>query len=648
MSLYKRSQFWLVVLLLLLMLVAFKINLDCTRRLTISQLSYSTKNIADLTALALGPQLSGKAQLESKINWIFDSGNYKEVTLIRLDGSVVYQRQSAVGMDTIPFIFKGFTTIDPPAAEAEVFDEGGRFGMLRIKLHPDPFYAELWTVFKQLCLLFLFAGLVVVSGGYLISSVYLKTLNRIKTQAEGISKNDYIINKNIPETPELRAAALAMNTMVQSVQSNFNRQLEDIKHFQQLQFFDGITGLHNRKFLIKQLRHFLDSDTEKAYGHFFLVGIMGMEKNNISIGHPDIRAFYKRLADSLAQTVSVVENAVTARLSQQEFGVILPDCNTEKATAVARTAVSVLQTVIDNKLEFCGLVKLRGGLAAYNYRDDAGSVLSKTDYALSAAKSDPGGTFEIFNDENDQVVMGKYEWQTMLHSALTNERFILFSQPVVFHNGELHREIYINFADSDGKVYKAGYFMPMAISLGLAGRIDKYVFERAVQHLKNMPARTLAVNITNAFCKDRLAGVWLRQFLTANQSVCGQLYVEIHDNNLTQYPDLYFDLAKMLKRMGVGVGLDQFSLNDTSLNLLKEIKPAYVKIEKDYFQDIENSHGNTETALNSLISLTDNLDTKLIVTKIEDEKMYRALLSKRVKYFQGLAIAPITPLDDSP
>jgi EAL domain-containing protein (putative c-di-GMP-specific phosphodiesterase class I) len=101
----------------------------------------------------------------------------------------------------------------------------------------------------------------------------------------------------------------------------------------------------------------------------------------------------------------------------------------------------------------------------------------------------------------------------------------------------------------------------------------------------------------------------------------------------------------MLRQMGFGVGIDQFSLNDTSLNLLKEIKPAYVKIEKDYFQEIDSSLGNTEVALNSLLSLTDSLDTKLIVTKIEDEEMHRTLLSKRIAYFQGLAIAPITPLE---
>lgn len=647
MSLCKKFQIWLIVLLLALLGGVLKIKFDSTRSLATDQLSYTTRNIADLLALEIGQQLNNRAQLESKINWIFDSGNFEIVALFRSDGSMVYQREAPKKSGNSPSFLKSFTTIDPPVVDAQVFIPKGKFGTLRIKLQAAPFYAELWTTLKRIALLFFFAGIFMIISIHSMSKLFLRTLNQIEMQAKAVCANEYIINEEIPGTPELKQTALAMNTMVEKVQGIHKRRLDDIKYFQELQFIDTVTGLYNRKYIIKRLSHFLDSDTEKAYGHFLLVGIMGMEKNNIPIGHPDIKTFYKNLADTLKHTVGTVENAVTARLAQQEFGAILPDCNSQKALAIARAAVDELLALMEDRPEFSGRIEIYGGLAGYTYKDDTSSVLSKTDYALSAAKNSPSGALEIFQTENNQTIMGKYQWQIMLHSALADQRFILLSQPVVSDQGELHQEVYINFADSNGRVYKAGYFMPMAISLGLAGRIDKYVLERVAQHLKKIPARALAVNITDAFCKDRLAGIWLRQFLEANQFLREQLFFEIHDNTLIQYPDLCFDLTVMLQKLGFGIGIDQLSLNDTSLNLLNDLKPVYVKIEKDYFHDMNSGLGNTEVALNSLRSLTDSLDIKLIVTKIEDTKMYQALLSKRIKYFQGLAIAPITPLDSA-
>lgn len=644
MSLCRQIQLLVTVLLLVMLVTILKVNLDGARKLATKQLSYSTGNITDLLAETLENHLSDPAQLESKINWIFDTGHFEKIVLSRLDGNVVYQREAEADISGAPSLFKGLISIDPPAVEADISDGNERFGTLLVKLNPAPFSAGLWATFKKLILLFVFLAAVTIAGSFLILNRFLKALNRIKQQAEAISRDEYIINENLPKTSELKQVTLAMNTMVAKVQDIFNRQLEDIKYFQDLQFIDTVTELHNRKFLIKRLNHFLDSDTEKAHGHFFLLAIVGMEQNNISSGHPDIQHFYKNLARIITDSAEQMNDAIVARLSQQEFGIILPDANTEEAMIAAEAAVAGSLELIEGKSELTGLIEISGGLAAYDYKDTAGSVLSKADYALSSAKNNPSGTIEFFQGEDNQAVMGKYQWQTMLHSALTNQRFTILSQPVLSAQGELHQEIYINLTAPNGQIYKAGYFMPMAISLGLSSRIDKYVLECIADYLKKSPEKVFAVNLTNVFCRDRLAAVWFRHFLETNQALSRQIYFEIHGDHMLQYPEICFDLTKLLQQMGFGFGIDQIILNDTSLNLFKEIKPAYIKIEKDYFEDIDG-RGNSEVALNALLSLTDSLGIKLIVTKIEDEKQHQVLLSKKIKYFQGYAIASIDPLE---
>jgi EAL domain-containing protein (putative c-di-GMP-specific phosphodiesterase class I)/GGDEF domain-containing protein len=643
MRLSKQIQIWLAIMLSVMLLFALKISLDCSSRFAAVQLSKSAENIADLLAISLSSQLSNLTKIEADIDRVFAGGQFKKIALIRLDGSVVYQRQADNTTISIPRFFEKYASVEFSKIESTIVDKDVIFGTIEMKLHPAPFYLALWTNFKKIGLVFFCLGIITILGSYFILNVLLSTLKQIQKQAEAISRNEYIINKKVPNTLELKQVSLAMNTMVAKVESSFNRHLEDIKYFKDLQFIDPITGLYNRKFLVKRLNHFLDSDTEKAYGHFFLLAILGMEQNNISTGHPAMQDFYKSLAGVLKNAILHLDQAEATRLSQQEFGIILPDCTSEDALAITKDAILKIVALIADRTELSNLIAVSGGLSDYNYQDDAGTVLSRTDYALSIAKNNPSGTIEIFKEKNDQPVMGRYQWQTMLHTALSKRRFFLTFQPVMSDMGELQREIYINLTDKDGAVHKAGFFMPMAISLGLASRIDKYVLEHAAEYLKNNLKRIVAVNISISFCKDRLAVVWLRHFLDNNQLIKERLFFEIHDIDLIQYPDVCIDLIRIIRQMGFGFGIDQCTLNDTSLNLLKEISPYYLKIEKEYFQDIE-SRGDTEVALKALLTLTTSLNIKLIVTKIEDKAFKEMLIPRKIKYFQGFGIADIQKL----
>ncbi len=644
MSLCKQIQIWVILVLVLMLVTVLKINMDSIRDLAADQLSDSTKNTAILLSQSLSSGSLNPAQMETVINTAFDQGNFEMIALLHPDGQVIYQRQSKIQVDCVPSFFQNYIRLDLPTEKVQVFRDGAFHGTVAIKLHPRPFYRSMWSTFKLLSLLFIFLALLAGSTSYLILKFILKALNQIYDQAEAICNNQYIVVENISKTPELKKVTLAMNKMVEKVQNIFDQNLEDIKLFKELEFKDPVTGLYNHKYLVKRLKCFLDSDSENAYGYFALIELVGMEKHNISISHPAIQEIFQQLAEILTLAVEPARDAMVARLSQQEFAIILPDCSQEKTMALIQDGMLKLLEMIFKKAYLSDLIELYCGVSPYRYNDDPGSLLSKADYALSVAKNNGSGTIKEFQADDSQVIMGKYQWQTMLYSALVNQRFLLVAQPVHSTSGELHREVFINFADSNGKVYKAGYFMPMAISLGLASRIDKYVLERAAAFLQKNTDTKLAVNITTSFCKDRMVIVWLRQFLEVNQSIQENLFFEINDNSFVQDPEVCIDFTHSLKQMGFGLGIDQFALEDISLNHLKEIKPDYIKIEQDYFQNIKTL-GNGEVALNALLSVTESLETKLIVTKIEDEALHKLLINKKIKYFQGYGIAGISPLE---
>lgn len=644
MSLFKQIQLLVTLLLLVMLAIVLKINFDNAREFTANQLYNSEKNVANVLALSLGPQSSDQALMETSINAMFDGGHFEEITLTRLDGIVVYQRSEDIVIDGVPAIFMNHVDLHLPLAEAQVSSSWSIFGTIRVKGHPGPFYISLWETFQRLCILFVMLGSVAIFLSYLMLRLLLRSLRQIQLQAEAISNNEFVINTTIPGTPELKKVVIAMNTMVEKVQQIFNRQLENIKYYQKMQFQDDLTGLHNRNFFVKQLGGFLDSDDETAHGQVFILGMVGMEKNTIPTGHPVFKRFFQRFAEMLQNETREVPDAVLARLPQHEFAAILPNCSQKKGMTIAEVLLAGLPLLLNQEPEFKDLITVSGGMASYNFKDGVGSVLSKADYALSSAKSRLPGTVELFQEKNDQAVLGKFEWKTMIDAALSDNRFFLTAQPVLSDRGEYHKELYVNLKDPQGIVHRAGYFMPMAISLGLAGRIDRYVLETAVTYLNETSEGILAVNITTDFCKDRMAFGWLRQFLTANKSLKTRLVLEIHDSTLIQYPDICFDFAGMLKGMGYGFGIDQYTMNAVSLDLLEEMKPHYIKIENDYLQDVDN-RGNTEIALNAILTITDSLGIELIATRIETETQRQVLVAKNINCFQGHGIANIAPLE---
>ena len=633
----------MALLLLAMLIIVLRINFNNAREFTANQAFNNAKNVANVLALTLSSRLTDDAFIGTSINAMFDGGYYQAISLIRTGGRVVYKKHEKLVVAGVPALFINYIDLKIPVAEAQVMDGWSVFGVLRVEGHTGHAYKKLWATFKQLCLLFAILGGIAISVSYLVLKHLLRALGRIQHQAEAIGNNEFVITPDIPKTPELQKLVLAMNAMVAKVQIIFNRHLENLVQFQELREKDTITGLPNRFFLVKQLTRFLECDQAKVHGQVVIIGLTGMERINVSGGHPVIRQLYRDLAAVLEKEAGQLAEAVVARFPRQEFAALLPGCTPEEGVAIAKGVTRGFMQVIGLEPQITDPIKVNGGVAPYRCEEKVNAVFSKVDYALSVARSGLPGAVERFKDEQIQPVMGKSKWKAFIEKAFFDNRFVLAAQPVISAKGELHREVYVRLVDRQGVAHRAGFFMPMVMGLGLAVKLDQYVLEHAVRHLSANRDDVLAVNLTTEFCKDRKALWWLRQFLADSKSVQTRLILEIQENTLIQYPDVCLDLAGLFSGLGYTFGIDQYARHDTSLNFLKKLKPHYIKIERDTLEVFDDP-GKTDMVLNALFTITDSLDIKLIATKIETDAQRRVLAARDITYFQGRGIAEIAPL----
>lgn len=642
MSLLKQTQLLVTLLLTATLIIVLRINFNTAREFTANESYLNTKNNANMLALTLSTMPMDEDFMKTSINAMFDGGYFESISLVRQDGTLVYEKREQVVIHGVPSFFVTHIDLATPEVEAKVMAGWNVFGTLKIKGHPGSSYTKLWETLEQLSLQFLLLGIFIFSLSLLGLRHLLGALGKIKHQAEEISNNDFIINQEIPKTPELKKVVLAMNTMVEKVQSVYEHNLENLSKYQKLRYQDKITGLHNRAAFIKQLGAITGNESKNALGHVVIWGLTGMEEIEASGNRPLVHKIFKAMADILdTRTKAAVPSATVYRFPRREFAAILPDTE-------AKDVMNLVEGVIKKNLsekdkDVPGTIKVYAGVSSYDKNDDVGLVLSRTDYALSKAKIGHPGTVRIFRDESFQKALGKQEWKTLIDVAFSNNLFFLTAQPVRSDFGEFHREVFVNMVDQEGIQRKANLFMPMITTLGLASKLDRYIIEESAAFLHENKGSVLAINITTEFCMDHLDTAWLRQFLSDKKSLADHLLFEMHENTLINFPEICSDFAGLITGKGFKLGIDRFTMHDASLNLLDKIRPYYIKIERDYLEVFDDPQ-KADMVLNSLFAITESLSIKLIATKIENETQRLELAYKKITYFQGHGIAGIIPL----
>lgn len=644
MTLFRQIQIFVAVLLVVTLAIVLQVNFANTKEFVRTQLYSNAKNTANSLSLSLSSVTDDQAAMVTMMRAMFDGGYFEEITLVDAEGTVIEKISQEAKIEGVPQFFINLVNFENVPADAQISSGWSIFGTLYVKGHPGLSYIRLYDTFKSLCIWFFITGAVALLLTYWVLKLIFRPLNAVQKQAEAIENNEFIINEKIPSTPEMKQVVTTMNTMVEKAQNIYNREIDALKSYQELLYKDQQTGLYNRKYFIKQLSMFLGSEDENANGNVIIFSFEGLEDATIEAGHPAMNNFFNKCRDIIMKAAEAYPHAVPAFLNSKEFAMILPAVDKEQVLNCAKEITNNIKETIEQTDTIKDIMTVFCGAAPYKYDENMGNVLSKVDYSLTVAKSRESGFVEMFKDDGSQVVLGKMEWKSMIEEALANNRFVLTSQSVMSGSGELHQEIYVNMVDTEGVVQKAGFFMPMVVSLNLANSLDRYVLEKTVEFLSDHKEHTLAINITDMFLNDRASFSWFRKLLVSAKHLVDRLTFEISDSAIKNNLEICLDFAGLIKGLGFTFGVDRFAMSEASLENLQALKPNYLKVDHDYLIDAEA--GKAAGSLKSLQTITESLGIKLIATKIDDDDLKRKLEENNIKYFQGRGVAGINPLVD--
>ena len=132
--------------------------------------------------------------------------------------------------------------------------------------------------------------------------------------------------------------------------------------------------------------------------------------------------------------------------------------------------------------------------------------------------------------------------------------------------------------------------------------------------------------------------------LTQHNISAHQLHIEVTESSLIQRHSNVKKQLESLKELGICLALDDFGTGYASLSYLQEYPFDFIKIDKSFISNIENSH--TQRAIvEAILDLGNALNMQVIAEGIETEGQRDVLLDMGCENGQGYWLSKPMPAD---
>ncbi len=497
-------------------------------------------------------------------------------------------------------------------SEAEALGRNPRF--LASGFHSKAFYAAMWQAIEE--------------RGYWTGEIW----NR---------RRDGTTYAQLATIRELRDEA-GRRTHYIGVFSDMSRIKEYQSQIEQVMHLDPLTELPNRMLFHDRLEQALRQSEEEVVA-VLVMDLSDFRAINDSLGH----AIGDRTLHIIGERLSAAVDgtATVARLSGDEFGVLLPQL--DSAEDAAGTAERLIKAA-EAELEIEGHqipILLRVGVSTYP--DQAGTanlLLEQADAAMYEAK-DEGGSYRFFSEELTERARERVQLGAELRQSLSNGELAIHYQPQVdLRTGAWQgMEALLRWPHPTRGWISPGRFIPVAERSGLMTQLGAWVLENACAAYQARLAEgqdlgVLAVNITAPELADPTFVDRVLEILARTGLPAAQLELEITESLLVETDTEITDRLEALRGHGVRVAVDDFGTGYSALSYLKDLPVDRLKIDRSFVDGVGQQPRST-TITRAILALGHSLGLEVIAEGIETEDQRQALERAGCEQGQGFLFA---------
>ena len=413
-------------------------------------------------------------------------------------------------------------------------------------------------------------------------------------------------------------------------------------------FYDALTGLPNRDFLLAQAQRCLvEVEQEQAELAVLFIDLDRFKQVNDALGH----AAGDELLQVMAQRLRSVlrKSDIAGRLSGDEFVLVLPRINATRVTGFLER----LKIILGLPASIAGTsVVLSASIGISMFPGDGQdmeSLLQCADIAMYQAKRTEPGSLRFFLEEMNQIALGRLMLETALRDALANDGLVLVYQPqVALKTGRLVGvEALARWNHPTLGSISPDRFIPLAEECGLINDLSQWVLRVACEHLaqwrrQGVTVPSLSINLSPLnFQNLNLAGQ-IAQQLQRWALQPADLCVEVTEGVLLSSSPGPEQTLRDLHALGVRLAIDDFGTGYSSLGYLRHLPISELKLDKSFVDDLERD-GSCRALSESVIGIGKGLCLLVVAEGIEHVVQRDILQAQGYEVGQGnLFSAPLS------
>ncbi len=412
---------------------------------------------------------------------------------------------------------------------------------------------------------------------------------------------------------------------------------------------DALTGLVNRR----EFEHRLNESAETARRGEATHMLCYLDLDRFKIvndtsGHLAGDSMLREVAKLLREAVR--DSDTVARLGGDEFGMLLVGCPLDKARQIADDvcrSISGYRFVWHDRVFNIGV-----SIGLIEIGREAGTVeqlLAAADSACYVAKKEGAGRVSVYSARDEAIARstGEIQWLQKLQSALREERFALYYQPIVSAYGNDSEgpsmEVLLRMLDENGQEIPPGEFVAAAERYRLMASVDRWVVHNTLGALSRNAfqlarERSVAINISGQTLSDPLFLEFVVECLDQTGVHPDQVCFEIAESAVVGNIDQARRFVGVLHGMGCKFTMDDFGSGVGSFSRLKTLPLDYLKLDGSFMRNLARD-SVSQTMVTAMIKLARTLNFKIIAEQVEDSAALDAARRMGVDFIQGFVIA---------
>ena len=612
------------------------------------QLAAQAQDAASELSKELGRTL-GESQYQAgefEINRVFDRGLYQKLTVYSKSGVVLFARESAVKPEGVPGWFASLVGVDAPEKQAFFSDGWKELGKVAVISQPGEAYQSLWVTCVHTTGWTVLAYLIAMFLTHLVLRIVLKPLAEIEHLALEIAERRFIQMRSVPHVKELARVVFAMNIMSLRIADTLKTESARAEAFRKEAYVDAVTGLDNRRSFDLRLNDLLEGDLQ------FSDGVMiGLEVNNLKVFNNETSY---REGDGFLKLVARVSSRflgskalIASRTGGGGFTFVLLDQELDTINAMAYQLRDLLHEET-NKLPGETELTFSLGVIGFYKHDKSSQILARLDLAIETARQ--LGLNALYFEKSEHLpeeTMGSKGWRELIQSALTENRWILMGQPVVALDDKalIHEEIMSRLVGREGNLIPASLFVPMALRHCLMEEVDRALLELVFRlHQGQAKWETkMAVNVSSQSLQSKEFVTWLDAQLNALSLEARQsLSFEVSEYGCSIDLAAAKSFATMIRGHQALFGIDNVGFAPNSLQILRDLPADYIKLVAGLVQEALHT-ADARSLIQSLATLAQSLDIKVIAQGVEFEEQLEMLLANKIAGGQGFLFGTPVP-----